>query len=175
MDALDLVLSIVALNPEKRIHGRTLLQKQAFFVGQRLGLEVEFQPHYYGPYSSAVANAAETLVAVGFLREQVELFSEARRHTYSLTEEGKAVYEHLSNNDPSFGRVGEEIERMAQSGLRDDYRSLSLAAKVFYIVNAAQGTITKSKIEEEARKLGWAIGDEDVEKAATFLNTLLRS
>lgn len=60
MKTEKLVTEIVALNGEKKLVGKTRLQK-TFYLLDKLGMNsgAEFNYHYYGPYSADVASAAE--------------------------------------------------------------------------------------------------------------------
>ena len=39
------------------MRGKTLLQKRLYFVSVILGVDLGYEPHYYGPYSEEVATA----------------------------------------------------------------------------------------------------------------------
>ena len=56
-----LILTLSAFDGETR--GKTRLQKRCFFVSLLAGKleEMGFQPHYYGPYSSEVEDAARAV------------------------------------------------------------------------------------------------------------------
>jgi uncharacterized protein YwgA len=60
MSTEKLVTEIVALNEEKKLVGKTRLQK-TFYLLDQLGMNsgAEFDYHHYGPYSADVASAAE--------------------------------------------------------------------------------------------------------------------
>ena len=53
MKAENLILLILA-QENGRLSGKTLLQKQAYFVSELLGFNLGFKPHYYGPYSEEI-------------------------------------------------------------------------------------------------------------------------
>lgn len=60
MSTEKLVTEIVALNEDKKLVGKTRLQK-TFYLLDQLGMNsgAEFDYHHYGPYSADVASAAE--------------------------------------------------------------------------------------------------------------------
>ncbi len=70
MNAYDFVhLTLFAYNGE--LQGRTKLQKTVYFLGvftESLD-DLGYRPHYYGPYSAAVADAVSRLKALGFVME----------------------------------------------------------------------------------------------------------
>lgn len=51
------------------IRGKTMLQKRMYFLSVFLDADLGYGPHYYGPYSSAVAAANLDLKSLGFLDE----------------------------------------------------------------------------------------------------------
>ena len=70
MSPYDFVhLSFLAVGDE--IHGRTKLQKTVYFLGvlsNKLS-ELGYRPHFYGPYSDAVASSVNRLKSLGFVIE----------------------------------------------------------------------------------------------------------
>ena len=95
MHIQDLILLVIGNEEDKSLQGRTILQKKLYFLSVLKGIELGFGPHYYGPYSSWVAENLDILVSARFLKEVTEtfptdqnIFGEIRRHTYSLTPDG---------------------------------------------------------------------------------------
>ena len=96
MHIQDLILLVIGSENNKSLQGRTTLQKKLYFLSVLEETDLGFGPHYYGPYSSWVAENLDILVSARFLKEVTETFStdqnifgEIRRHTYSLTSDGK--------------------------------------------------------------------------------------
>lgn len=71
----DLILLVVSKEEEQSLRGRTLLQKKLYFLSMLKRVDFGFRPHYYGPYSSWVAENLDTLVGIGFLKEMTETVS----------------------------------------------------------------------------------------------------
>src|SRR5438046_4670862 len=106
MDKSDAILATVALAGTP-LHGRTTLQKLAYFESEAGLFHARFKPHYYGPYSQEVADAVEELVSLGYLKETVTLLGEqqeswlaavsggVRIYSYELTDEGRQLAEQI--------------------------------------------------------------------------------
>ena len=99
MHIQDKILLVVGSEEGSGLQGRTILQKKLYFLSVVLkDNTLGFGPHYYGPYSRLVAENLDILVNARFLKEVTEtfptdenIFGEIRRHTYSLTSDGKDV------------------------------------------------------------------------------------
>jgi len=148
---------------------RTELQKILYFASQKGILENSFGLGYYGPFSPNIANSAESLVNKNFLDETTEFFPEAIGYRYRLSDDGKKVVPTL-------------IEKLGQSvkGLRKTVaickdqgsRSLSIAAKVHYILKMMGAPMTSEEIAAQAKKLNWDISGYEVEAASKLLQDL---
>ena len=78
--------------------GELSSKRKLYFLSKLKGVDHGFRPHYYGPYSSLVAENLDILVNARFVNEVKEIFEtdqnifgEICRHTYSLTTDGKDV------------------------------------------------------------------------------------
>ena len=65
----------------------------------------------------------------------------------------------------------EKLDRLNRQKLAKDFNMLSIAAKVYYIVNR-QGKTTTEQIREIANEYGWRINDSDIEGVLSFLEGL---
>jgi uncharacterized protein YwgA len=175
MNPTDFVLSLIdAAGGE--IPGRTLLQKRAFFVTELTGddFDLKFDAHYYGPYSATVEGTTTQLKNLGFLQESATGFGavkdgfEVRRYTYSLTEDGRQVVEHLRQT-AEYQRIRVAMERILSAG-DPNYVELSIAAKTYFLLKRKEGgKMTLRELSKEAKKYNWNISPASVEKAADFL------
>jgi len=178
-DPRDLVLAVVAFNKGQKVKGRTVLQKLAYFLNEKLTLGLEFRPHYYGPYSESVAMAISSLVAIDFLTEKEEALPgastdmfEARKYTYELTQAGKEVVEKLQQLEPEvLGKIKAAMEEITTKE-ECSYECLSLAAKMFHILKSQGKRVTESQLSDIAKDLGWQLGKQEIETAAKFLKGL---
>ena len=63
------------------------------------------------------------------------------------------------------------LDTLNSHPLANDFNTLSIAAKVYYIVNR-QGKTTTEQIREIANEYGWRIDDSDIEGVLSFLEVL---
>lgn len=181
MHIQDLILLVVANEDEGDLQGRTVLQKKLYFLSELNGTDhcadLVFRPHYYGPYSSEVAENLDVLVNSGFLKEVTETFptdrnvlGEIRRHTYSLTHDGKAIMDEVKQ-ESTCGNWQRVLSELNNQTLANDFNTLSIAAKVHYIVNL-QGRATRKQIKETAEGYGWDIDESEINNVLSFLEHL---
>lgn len=177
MHIQDLILLVIGSEEDESLQGRTLLQKKLYFLSELKGVDRGFRPHYYGPYSSLVAENLDILVSAHFLNEKKEtfetdqnIFGEIRRHTYSLTPDGETVMEKIKK-EAEYADWKEALDRLNRQKLAKDFNMLSIAAKVYYIVNR-QGKTTTERIREIANEYGWDIDDLQIENVRSFLENL---
>ena len=177
MHIQDLILLIIGSEEGKSLQGRTILQKKLYFLSILRRTDFGFGPHYYGPYSSWVAENLDILVSARFLKEITEtfptdqnIFGELRRHTYSLTSDGEDVMGEIAQED-EYTDWKQRLDTLNSHPLANDFNTLSIAAKVYYIVNR-QGRTTTEQIQEVAKEYGWRINDSDIEGVLSFLKAL---
>jgi uncharacterized protein YwgA len=161
------------------LEGRTYLQKVTYFVSRLLRLRAGFEPHYYGPHSRVVSSKVDSAVSNGILTEARDSFGGRRspgqfehvRYRYELSRMGRAYVRGLERLDEQgFRKVAEIVQRIRGTGV--DYRQLSCAAKVDYLLTATGGRITRRRAKEEAKKVGWHLSDRDIETAVDILEKL---
>ena len=176
MHIQDLILLVIG-SEENGLRGRTLLQKKLYFLSELKGVDHGFRPHYYGPYSSLVAENLDILVSARFLNEVTEtfetdqnIFGEIRRHTYFLTSDGKDVMSEIEQ-EGEYTDWKKRLDTLNSHPLANDFNTLSIAAKVYYIVNR-QGKTTTEQIREIANEYGWRVNDSDIEGVLSFLEAL---
>ena len=177
MHIQDLILLVIESEGEDGLRGRTLLQKKLYFLSILEKIDLGFAPHYYGPYSSLVAENLDILVNARFLKEVTETFStdrnifgEIRRHTYSLTSDGKDVMSEIEQ-ETEYTDWKQALDTLNSQPLANDFNMLSIAAKVYYIVNR-QGRTTTEQIQEVAKEYDWDIDDSQIENVRSFLEDL---
>jgi len=173
-----IVLLLAASGGEVR--GRTMIQKEMYFLSERLGTNLGYRPYYYGPYSDEVQWELDRLEGIGLVRMRAESLGQAtrcgfevNRYDFNLTEYGKEMAGWLKQKQ-EHREESKKIEEFIGS-LRSvpgiNYINLSLAAKVHYVLGK-NGPLTQDEIRENARALGWAILPEDIEGAVQILEKL---
>ena len=153
------------------------MQKKLYFLSMLKRGDFGFRPHYYGPYSSWVAENLDALVGIGFLKEMTEtfpareeIFGEVRRHTYSLTDHGETVI-HEIEKEKGYEEWKEAIGRLNAQPLAGDFNKLSIAAKVHYILSEKEN-VTPEQIRDTAIQYNWDITDSDVDGVIKSLEKL---
>jgi uncharacterized protein YwgA len=160
--------------------GKTLLQKRAFFLCQHFECDTDYRAHFYGPYSPEIDGTLGRIKALGFLEERSEGFGrldrvgfEWRRYEFALTQDGRKVLSRYEQQTPdAVGTIREYLQRMERAGDNGDYVSLSIAAKIFYILHSQRKPMTSSEIRETAKKLGWEITTDQIDHASAFLERM---
>lgn len=177
-----ILLTLYYNNNDRMIAGRTLLQKTLYFVNEKLKLGFEFVSHYYGPYSTAITSEIESLKASGIVREEVQTFPsfsfgvtfEPRKYMYCLTTDGTEIAKLVElRKKVQAEKIKQIIEDMrSAAGVSDDYKSLSVAAKMHHILKFEKKPMTPSDILREAETLGWNMALEDATSSMQFLKSM---
>ena len=176
MSIKDALLAVISAE-EGGIKGRTLLQKKMSFVSVLVGEDFGFSPHYYGPFSSEVADQVGALREAALVAEHPVIyaaligpFGELRRYDYSLTEPGEQV---VQKRYDAVQRYTDAIAQINAHGIADNPNLLSTAAKVHFIVDE-HGRATGRDIQRRAQELGWNISDTEIGQVVDYLERLGR-
>lgn len=183
MDAKTVIMLIVAEGHKREIEvGRTLLQKVGCFANELCNLGLQYRSHYYGPYSDGLEASLNSAVAIGLVEESCDTFSrpneqpfEGVRYEYRLTDGGRAIL-----NDRLEEPEGQEVERVRNTidrilEMESDYRSLSVAAKLYELSKHASGfPLTIQTVKQEAEALGWNLPPDTIDRGAEVLLKLLK-
>jgi uncharacterized protein YwgA len=179
MDPRDAVMMTIHDEAHGTLHGRTLMQKRIYFASVLAKEELGFRPHYYGPYSQTVADAVDSLVSNCFLAESIESFPgeanlfgerERRRHSYSLTDDGKTVVKATLGTEES-ARWREALQKVNSHPVAQDFNLLSVAAKV-HVILKGMGRAKTTEISLQAQAYGWQLSPGDIEKVGDYLEHL---
>ena len=156
----------------KRIEGRTKLQKLVYFACRKLGLNLDFIPHFYGPYSRKVSAILSDLISADLVEEKSILVSGDRQmYVYVLPENMEEV---LGDDLKKYENTLGELIKMLLANSRGDLNILATMAKVDYIISHSLNYNIQDnhKIIEEGRKLGWILSEEEVNNAIITLRQL---
>ena len=171
MSVKDAILAVLADNPAQ---GRTMLQKKVYFLSVLAEENFGFRPHYFGPYSPTVSASLSALVEANFIDESrvgygiATEFGEMKRFDYKLNKSGGEV---VSRDPGILTRYEEQLDEIEKSGVASDINTISIAAKVHFIVSN-QGKTTIAQIKREAQSLGWDIPEKSVERVVNYLERL---
>lgn len=177
MDPRDAIMLALQAEEGEPLRGRTLLQKKLYFASVLAGEDLGFRPHYYGPYSQAVADAVNSLVSAGLVRETMEtfpgepsVFGEWRRHSYGLTEDGARVVETTAKT-LEMTKWREALEKVNSHEVAANFDLLSVAAKTHLILRHL-GRATASEISQQAAQFGWEMSPGDIDGVLEYLKHL---
>lgn len=162
------------------IQGKTLIQKRGYFLDLFLNLDLKYRPHYYGPYSAELDMAMGRCKALGLIDQKTVALGhdsgtgfEARRYGFVLTPDGEKVAEDIIRRKPRQSNdLFACLKKMSQASDLEDYVSLSIAAKTYYILHKKNSPMRWDEIVQGARQLGWNINEKDIETAVSFLREL---
>ncbi|MBN1593241.1 MAG: hypothetical protein JW941_08375 [Candidatus Coatesbacteria bacterium] len=178
---INRIIALLLAASGGEIHGRTMIQKQMYFLSRALGENFNYRAYYYGPYSDEVREGQDDLIGLGFVRMRREGLGIARkdghevaRYDFKLTESGDRLVQWLRKEHPGEDdKIREFVENLNAVPGGADYMSLSLAAKVHYILRRSNQAHTRGEIRESAKELGWGeIGERDIDGAVGILDTL---
>jgi len=161
------------------ISGKTKLQKMAYFLSLLTDFEAGYKPHYYGPYSAAVADANLELKALGFISEMNTTYGydhrgfERARYDYDLTEDGASL---LEKKKKEFALQWDRLNSCAQSinfTIDKNYMTLSIAAKTYYILSkSGEKELSYDSIRKSAGSLGWDVNEKEIDQAVQLLEQM---
>ncbi len=163
-----------------RVRGKTLLQKQLFFVGELAGIDLGYRAHYYCPYSDTLVDAVVEVKNLGFVQEYgsgsgrdgENGSSESRRYDYELTDEGKSAVSWLKAHYPvEAENVVRAAERILSKG-NPDRSTLINAAKTLWIMQEQKRPMAPREIAEQAKNYSWPVTEEQAHQAIEFLASL---
>lgn len=170
----DLVLLIVHATGGE-LHGRTTLQKLAYFVAWSNGRDAGHAAHFFGPFSPAIEDGTMLAVIAGELDETIKRVPDwrggpdLRQYIYRLTAAGQERVQEVSIFDPELAGAVARVVESARSHVPDlSQRTLSTAAKIALIVRR-EGSIEVGRIPVLASKLGWLLTPSDVDQTIGLL------
>lgn len=180
MNAYDFVqLSLLAMDGE--IRGKTRLQKTVYFLGVLSGHadELGYHPHFYGPYSDAVADGVDRLRGLGFVDQSIVGGGaggcsgfEMARYDFRLNEQGRRVAEmkkrHLGEEWQKIKRAADALKAAGEI----DYVGLSIAAKTHFMLGESRGRATIADLALLARRFGWSVTEDQLRGSAEYLERL---
>jgi uncharacterized protein len=177
MNTSQFVLSLIRAS-DRKIQGRTLLQKRGYFVSllARLSTDLGYQAHYYGPYSAALDGALTQMKNLGFVEEGSTGFGvvndgfEVRRYDYYLTGDGEKVLQQFLKT-AEYTKIEQAVRKIKEAG-DPNYMELSIAAKAFFILKRQQKGMTAAELTKEATKFNWNITEQSLGRAISFLAAL---
>jgi uncharacterized protein YwgA len=161
------------------VEGRTAMQKIMYFVSVALVEDLGHRAHYYGPYSRAVEFALTQTALADEVVEMMERFPsytsgpDIRKYTYELTSDGKSVAQEAGVRYGEQATIVRETVDAVHEAVPDlDQNTLSMAAKIHFIIRQQDEPTKLARIPDIARQLGWHLSDSQVERSVELLQKL---
>jgi len=173
IDYYDLLILILAASGEcNKVRGRTAIQKIGYFIVNRLKLQNEFIPHFYGPFNPTLALTLKSLMSLDMVKEEYSITNNERgMYTYSLTKDGEMYAKELlikfNNEFKIIKKLVENIQKIDS----DIIETLSYAAKVHFLNKSKSDSTT---IKKNAIDYGWTITKVQISESKKFLSNLMR-
>lgn len=143
------------------------------------GVDLGHRAHYYGPYSRDVELALAQTALAGEVDETMERYPsfsyepDVRKYTYVLSDSGRREVESVHERIPdAFEKVRLTVDAVHEAVPEFNQKTLSMAAKIHFIVNQQQVATPLTDIPVLAKKLGWRISDDQVSKSVALLKNL---
>jgi uncharacterized protein YwgA len=164
------------------VEGRTAMQKLSYFAGLAIGEDLGHHAHYYGPYSREVERSLNHAALAEDVTETVERFPDwygrgpdISKYTYELSDQGRDLVRELRQRNP---RAASEIDTIVKRLLDlvpdQNQHTLSLAAKTDLILSQQRQPIAVGELPDLARKLGWRMESDEVNRAIEVLSQIGR-
>jgi len=155
------------------IEGKTTLQKLCYFASIKSGLDLGYEPHFYGPYSKAISRATDELITSDFILERGRITQYDRLiYTYSLTNDGISIAQDLKKQKPELYSILEEIVKVCTKTVGNNILILSWAAKIYYLLQKKGKQITYKEIMKIGKKLGWKLSEKEIDSGVKLLSAL---
>lgn len=161
------------------VEGRTSMQKIMYFVSLALEEDLGHRAHYYGPYSRPVELALTQTALADEVVETMERFPsytsgpDIRKYTYELTPDGKSVIEDAQARYSEQAKLIRETVDAVHDAVPDlDQNTLSMAAKIHFIVSHQDEPTKLGEIPNLAKKLGWRLSESQVQGSVDLLQKL---
>jgi len=172
MSESDLIISAIHA-AGGMVKGKTTLQKWCYFASIRTDTDLQFGPHYYGPYSQTVTRLVDDLIVSDFIVEKGRRTMHDRiLYTYILTEDGVSVAEEIMTRNPTFYRRVARIVKTCRRVVGNNINLLSWAAKVYYLLTSKGKEITYEEAKKIGKTFGWQLSDEEIDSGVKLLSAL---
>ena len=171
MQIIDAILLILHSAPDG-IRGKTAIQKIAYFVSIKTGINMNFFAHYYGPYSRNVAATLQSLSDFDFVDKDVKFTRKNRfMHVFNLNDDGKSIVNDIIKEYPNEYRIIKDVVETIEP-FGQNYDILSWASKIYYVLHEKGKPITEDEIIKLAERHDWKLINTEIESAKKLLLSL---
>jgi len=176
MEAIELALNANGGS----IRGRTTLQKIVYFISVQVpDNSIDYDPHFFGPYSVDVASGLANLHSLGFVYEIPIPAGRHMGYEYGITKYGIDDAKRLDDMYPkeTHKKIADVIAACKKDLEIASAPRLLYASKVHYVLaNHASRGLPKPQDDDEicsaARRFGWGLEPENVRHGFELLRGL---
>ena len=172
MEIPDILVAILSVEPEG-IGSRTAIQKLGYFVSVELQKDAGYKADFYGPFSSLVAAHLQALVGLDFIVEtKRRTIRDRLMYSYALTEDGEELAENVGEEYPTEYPIIKEVTTKCGKIAHYNFRVLSWAAKVHFVLAQTRRAMTDREAMEASRLFNWNLSEKQIESGARLLSAL---
>lgn len=172
MQEAELILSVLG-SSDGSIDGRTAIQKIAYFCSIKTDVNMGYKPHFYGPYSPRMAGLLESLVSAGYIGEKVTFTAQDRTmYSYYLTKDGRKIANLIRKKEPEQYAIVTGVVDKCRKTVKNDINTLSMAAKVYFLLSQKGEKITYGEAKEMGKTFGWQLTNKKVNDGVKLLTSL---
>lgn len=110
---IALLITVFGLHKDKKIEGRTRIQKEVCLLKfkSKIPFTFNYKSYYYGPYSEELSETINTLVGVKLLKEIITSVGyNSYRYDYSLTKQGEELFKRICPKSNSLRQLRQEVK-----------------------------------------------------------------
>ena len=172
-DVYDTIAFTLHANSNE-ISNRTTIQKLIYFYTLRIEkLNISYQNHFYGPYSSTVASALDEMVAFSYLDVRITMRYNYESYHYTLTPPGENYAKSRIDFFPKEYKIIEDTVQTCNNHCKLNATQLSYSAKAHYILtHTRHDEYTIQDIKEVAKKFDWNLSETNAEEGMKLLKNL---
>lgn len=172
MDIPELVMAVLNVEPDG-IDGRTAVQKLVYFASVKIKKDAGYGPDFYGPFSPIVAAHMQDLAGLDFVVEKGRRTMRDRvMYSYYLTDDGQELVKKIEEKYPKEYSIIRNVVKKCGKIVHYNFRVLSWAAKVHFILRQTGKAMTHEEAIEIGRLFGWKLSEREIDSAVKLLLAL---
>jgi uncharacterized protein YwgA len=138
--------------------------------------DLGYRAHFYGPYSTDVAEAVDWLKIIGAIDQSGAgggTFDssgfEIKRYDYVLNANGRTFAERTAHRHEKAWHEVQQAAISLKNARSKDYLSLSIAAKADFLLDQQRGSASREELRRLASRFGWEVTPSKLDEAGDFL------
>jgi uncharacterized protein YwgA len=136
-------------------------------------LDADYRLHFFGPYSSEVAQRCDEMAQAGLIAEECAAHAMGRSYSYRLSAEAARLLVQLeaTPQGEEWARSLAPFEQLGQKLLQADVRDLEVAATLAYFHQ--EGKDWSAAVDETCKFKGLKPDDANLKRAETLARSIL--